>query len=175
LVAHFELLKLAVDVPFELLNGFGDAAHHFRQLVGEPFDLGVDHVVVHFPSGLPVDEVVMDVGLLRQPLHREGHLLVVEQLCDVGDVGGQVVAAVLLFEEAGRAGESFGALGMRAEILDGFGGMLGTTNLVVQLVGLLLLHGLLALHQLSSRVIIISQRPHSPLPSREMRFGNDCY
>jgi hypothetical protein len=86
----------------------------------------------------------VDVCLLGQSLHSEGHLLLVDEFSNVHDVGVDIMAAVLLLEEAGGAGEPFSALGVLAEVLDGFGGMLGTADLVVQLLSAL--HFDLALH-----------------------------
>lgn len=43
----------------------------------------------------------MDICLLGQSLHGEGHLLLVNELGNIDDVGVDIVAAVLFLEEAG--------------------------------------------------------------------------
>jgi hypothetical protein len=137
----------------EILDGFGDGGEHVGELGAEPFDFGVHHIVVHLPSALLVDQIVVDVCFLRKALHGEAELLLVEEFSDIGDVGAQVMPAVLLLEQASRTGEAFGALGVRAEVFDRFGGVLGAGHLVVQLIGLLLLSAWL-LHQLSYNLLL---------------------
>jgi len=75
LVAHFKLLELRDDIIFELVDGFGDRGQHIAKLVAEAIDFGVDNIVVHFPSALLVDQVVVDVCFLGESLHEEAHLL----------------------------------------------------------------------------------------------------
>jgi len=43
----------------------------------------------------------VNVGLLAEPLHAEGHFLLEEEFGNIGDVRGEVVSAVLFFEETG--------------------------------------------------------------------------
>jgi len=40
----------------------------------------------------------VNVHLFGKPLHREGHLLIVDEFSDIDDVGVDIVAAVLFLE-----------------------------------------------------------------------------
>ena len=73
----------------------------------------------------------MDVGLGGESPHGEAHLLLVHEFGDVDDVGVDVVAAVLLLQQAARAGQPFAALRVLAEVFDRLRGVLGATYLVV--------------------------------------------
>lgn len=101
MVAHLELLQLPVDVTLQFLYGFSYIGQHICQFAAEPLDFSIDHVIVHLSSGLSVDQVIVNVGLLAEPLHAEGHFLLEEEFGNIGDVRGEVVSAVLFFEETG--------------------------------------------------------------------------
>lgn len=74
----------------------------------------------------------MNIRLLGQSLHVEGHLLLVDELSDIDDERVDIVPAVLFLEQARGARKAFGALRLSAEILDGLGWMFGAADLVVQ-------------------------------------------
>ena len=73
----------------------------------------------------------MDICLLGESLHAEGHFLIVDELCDIDYEGVDVVSAVLFFEEAGGAGKALSALRLPAEIFECLGGVFGTADLMV--------------------------------------------
>ena len=126
-----KLIQLAHDILLEVLDGLGDGGQHVPKLIIEPLNLRVDHIVVHLPPTLLVDQIVVDIRLLGQPLHLKPHLLFKQQLSYVGNEGRNVMTAVLLLEQAGRTRQPFCALGVCAKILDGLRGELGATYLVI--------------------------------------------
>jgi hypothetical protein len=90
----------------------------------------------------------VNVRLLGKPLHREGHLLFIDELSDIHNVRVDIVTAVLFIEKAWGAGEPFGALWVFAEVFECLRWVFGTTDLMVQFLRLLYLW--LALHLLVS-------------------------
>lgn len=86
----------------QVIDSLGDGLEHLSQLVLKPGDLHIDNIIIHLPPAFLIDQIIMDIRLLGQPLHVERHLLLVNQLGDVYNEGVDVMPAVLFFEQAGR-------------------------------------------------------------------------
>ena len=143
MIACLELLQLKANIGPEVLNCFCDGLQHLVEFAFKSGDLSVDNVVIHLLSRLLIDQIVMDICLLGESFHLEAHSLLVNELGNVDYVSVYVMAAVLFLKEAGRAGESLGALRMLAEVFECLRGVLLAADLVIEFLCSLYFDGVL--------------------------------
>lgn len=78
-------------------NGVSNGLHEGSEIILKLLYFGVDYLLVHLPSGLLIDKVVVDVFLLRESPHVEGHFLLIYELSNVNDIGVDIMATELFF------------------------------------------------------------------------------